>query len=156
MKKTVYARTNEKGQKETYEIMTMLFDYVSHFVDLKIRHITYDAEGIPIVHDFQQYFNESYSINVLVDDPLWNENSTPPKPAGFIFENPDTWGNLSLSDIPMTNTPALSTRLIDICAKAVNGDLDYGENTSRVMLEFLVEQKILTSGNGWAFESKIV
>ena len=59
-----------------------------------------------------------------------------------MFENPSTWGDMNIEDIPMISTPSLNSKLIELRGKNVVG-LTFGEAMDKVLLQFMIDKGVL-------------
>jgi hypothetical protein len=154
MIKYILAKNLTDGYRETFEISSVQIDNETHFISVWLKHISFDANKVPLVNVYQEFFNESVQTNILRVDPEWNTSSLPiAKPDNFLFENPTTWGDLCIEDIPMVSSPSLASKLIELRSNAITGTT-FGEGFDKALLQFMLDKNVLPEG--FTFISKEV
>lgn len=90
-----------KGAKDTYEITMHTIDKLHKQITGKYMFMKVRSDGCIdwTTEEFQIYNKPGGKIV----DPEWNKNSTPPKPDGFFFDDPSTWGGLMWEEIPLVD-----------------------------------------------------
>jgi len=98
-----YVRESQhvKGAKDTYTPLSYQVDHVhpSMHGSMMIMEVQLDGTIGWRTKDFQILNIPSGKI----PDPNWSQASKPPKPAGFLFEDPSTWGGLMWEEIPLVD-----------------------------------------------------
>lgn len=87
------------GAKDSYEIVAFAVDMRTKTVMIEVNISIIGADGI--VRGGLQTM-ALRNMDAYVTDPAWTDQSTPPKPAGFVLEDPNTWAGLSWDQIPKT------------------------------------------------------
>ncbi len=100
MDKVRYVKEVNSVVQEYFEILSYQIDYSNKLIQSVISRLKI-VNGYPEVKQYSYTITDIYDTTSIYQvDPTWNENSTPPKPAGFILEDPETWGGLSWEQIP--------------------------------------------------------
>lgn len=85
------------GVKDSFEIVAFNVDLRTKTILIEVNANVIGADGIART-DIKSLTLRNE--DVLIVDPTWDTNSTPPKPAGFVLEDPNTWAGLSYEQIP--------------------------------------------------------
>ena len=143
-----YTKTLTKGKKEIYRIKSIQISLVEKQVNGEIDHIDYDESQNPQVTKI--YFGIINQNNQIID-PAWNDQSTPPKPTGFTENNPDTWGSLTVDQIPRVTDPTKQYFDLLIVKTGATGATVY-DKMKNVIYETLIELETLPGGTAWTIE----
>jgi len=100
---------NFSGVKDTYEIVNFYTNYSDKYIRVSLLKKSINATGMPETErkEFTIY-NRNETKDSLRIDPEWNSSSTPPKPEGFILDDPETWGDLMWEQIPILSPKSVS------------------------------------------------
>jgi len=100
MDKIRYVKESNGVVEEYCEVSSYQIDYANKFIQATITRVKM-INGYPETKPQSCVLADIYDTsNIYTVDPSWDENSNPPKPAGFILEDPETWGGLSWEQIP--------------------------------------------------------
>ena len=150
MKKAILVKT-ENGIKDTFEITLTMFDGIAQMVVVGLKHL-YVRDGVPVVEDSQHTFNENYVVNVLAPDPEWTALSIPPRPDGFDFEDPSTWGDLNITQIPLVKKIQKQTKLMELFQTEVDCKDEFGFIVESNVLRYLQTQGTLPADYELSFK----
>ena len=93
-----------KGIKDTISVDTLQIDMTNSRATGSVIKKTMRSDGY-VSEETIVFLIANEVIGIKMIDPSWNEASTPPRPDGFILENPETWGTLMWEDIPFIDDP---------------------------------------------------
>lgn len=100
MDKVRYVKEVNGVIEEYFEIASFQIDYASKTIQTIISRLKM-VSGFPEIRTYTYSLADVFDTsNIYQVDPNWNASSTPPKPEGFILEDPETWGGLSWEQIP--------------------------------------------------------
>jgi len=100
MDKVRYVKKLNGVVEEYFEVLNFQIDYSCKIIHTSILHLKI-INGCPEVKHKSYTITDVYDTsNIYKIDSNWNEKSDPPKPDGFILEDPETWGGLSWEQIP--------------------------------------------------------
>lgn len=98
-----YVRESQhvKGAKDTYRPLSFQVDHVHSFMHGTMMIMEIQPDGS--VGWRTKNFRIMNIPNGKIPDPDWCSSSKPPKPDGFLFEDPSTWGGLMWEEIPLVD-----------------------------------------------------
>ena len=128
---------------ESYEITSVTLDSVGHLINVSLSRLYRDEINIIRNELRQHYFNENFAVSVLAVDPMWDETSTPPKPKGFDFDQPETWGGLDIDQIPLVKKIQRTTKLSGLYTTNINEEDEFGFVIEKYVLLLLQENGVI-------------
>ena len=135
-----YTRTLTGGRKESYEIKRIQIDLDNELIHVDLDHIEFGHNNIPRV---ESIYISIRNQNEQIVDPDWDA------PEGFNLNNPDTWGDITSSDIPFIDNPAKQFFNSLVNNSGVEG-VNLYEKVKNALYKVLQDIGSLPSGSDWS------
>jgi hypothetical protein len=105
----VKSNSNFNGVKDYYEVSLVSIRYQDAHIGVSVVHNYVTPDGFPASskEEYVLHNRGATQSSVMVVDPSWTASSIPPKPVGFLLEDPETWGDLMWEQIPLTTNATL-------------------------------------------------
>lgn len=142
-------RKSENGVTfDSYALERFSWDGSCDAIDITLQQTVIDSDYVAHTKTIYAHFHNKDATQEYSVDLNWNENSTPPKPANFDLSQPSTWGDLTITQIPM-----VENKFDKLEYFIKNVDVMPIE---KIILTMCVDQKVITGvtldGATWNFK----